>query len=116
MAGALTLELETQARMSWSALGLILAVTYELAFVVTPPVVNSTAVTAAAAVPGTRASEQAKVTVQTKALRSAAVLGLLLVGLIPPPTLTSTLLLRRVRLHISRSSTVRGASMDRAIA
>jgi len=114
MSGALAFELLTQARMRVLAAGLILAVGYEFKAVVTPPVVSSVAVTAAVAVPGTRTSQQANVTAQTKERRSAAVLGLLLVALMRPPTRTPTLLLRRVRLDVSHSPIVRGVSMDRA--
>jgi hypothetical protein len=75
MSGALAFELVTQARMRVLAVGLILAVGYEFKAVVTPPVVSSAAVTAAVAVPGTNASEQARATAQTKERRSAAVVG-----------------------------------------
>jgi hypothetical protein len=61
-AGAEALELVTHMRIRLLAVGLMLAVTYELALVVTPPVVNSAAVMAAAAVSGRRISASPRTT------------------------------------------------------
>jgi hypothetical protein len=102
-------------RRSLFAVGVMLAVVHDAASVVVPPPVNREAVTAAVAVPGSKTSKQARITARTKERRSAGVVGLTDVALMPAPTWTSTLPLRRARLHLSRSSIVRGVSTDRAI-
>jgi hypothetical protein len=107
-------ELLIQARMRLFAVGVMLAVGHEVASVVLPLLVNSVAVTAAVAVPGSRTSEQATIKAPTKERRSAAVSDLPLVVLMPPLTWTPNLAVCRTRLYLSRSSIVRGASTDRA--